>query len=303
MTDRSPSSSTAGRHSSKRATLSAASLGRRLRRCSPRRHPAQQRPLSPRIPRPWAPGRVLIEARLRLRAQRRVSGLGPEGNLLRVPLVGVSVGISSIAELQIDGGFYNRLSITQPRPGARWPAWSTATGDSTCERRGPGGRDQDPHAVGAAWPAVVRHPLRHQAAERLERERPRPRHHRFLRRRSWRPRPCGRCGWSATSALGILGDPTRGDRQNDVADLRRVVRARADQRREIVGEVNGRLDTRAGEAAARHREPRGLAPVRRALYHRRLARRCGVFFGLTARDPSFGFAAGFTYVFNAFTVP
>jgi hypothetical protein len=28
-----------------------------------------------------------------------------------------------------------------------------------------------------------------------------------------------------------------------------------------------------------------------------------VFFGLTTIDPTIGFTAGFTYVFNAFTVP
>ncbi len=28
-----------------------------------------------------------------------------------------------------------------------------------------------------------------------------------------------------------------------------------------------------------------------------------VLLGVTARDPSIGFAAGFTYVFNAFTIP
>ena len=28
-----------------------------------------------------------------------------------------------------------------------------------------------------------------------------------------------------------------------------------------------------------------------------------LFFGLTSHDPSVGFAAGFTYVFNAFPVP
>ena len=43
-----------------------------------------------------------------------VSGL--EGNLLRLPTLGVSFGLSSIAELQIDGGLYNRLSITSRRP-------------------------------------------------------------------------------------------------------------------------------------------------------------------------------------------
>jgi hypothetical protein len=32
-----------------------------------------------------------------------------------LPTIGISIGISSIAELQIDGGFYNRLAITDRR--------------------------------------------------------------------------------------------------------------------------------------------------------------------------------------------
>ena len=39
-----------------------------------------------------------------------VSGL--RGDLLRLPLVGVSIGISSIAEIQIDRRRSHRLSIT-----------------------------------------------------------------------------------------------------------------------------------------------------------------------------------------------
>ena len=46
--------------------------------------------------------------------QYPVSGL--EGNLWRMPTLGVSVGISSIAELQIDGGLYDRLAITKRNP-------------------------------------------------------------------------------------------------------------------------------------------------------------------------------------------
>jgi hypothetical protein len=42
-----------------------------------------------------------------------VSGL--KGNLWRIPSVGISVGISSIAELQIDGGLYDKLYITERR--------------------------------------------------------------------------------------------------------------------------------------------------------------------------------------------
>ena len=49
------------------------------------------------------------------------------------------------------------------------------------------------------------------------------------------------------AGLGILGDPTRGDRQNDVLtygfSLARAVR----QGLEVVGEINGRLDVRDGE--------------------------------------------------------
>ena len=41
---------------------------------------------------------------------------GLKGNLWRVPTIGISVGISSIAEIQIDGGFYNRLNITTGTP-------------------------------------------------------------------------------------------------------------------------------------------------------------------------------------------
>ena len=55
---------------------------------------------------------------------------GLTGQLLRVPLLGVSVGISSIAELQFDGGLYNRLAITDRRP-APLSSLVTATGDST----------------------------------------------------------------------------------------------------------------------------------------------------------------------------
>ena len=40
-----------------------------------------------------------------------------------MPLLGVSVGISSIAEMQIDGGFYNRLAITDRNRGAAVGAW------------------------------------------------------------------------------------------------------------------------------------------------------------------------------------
>ena len=73
--------------------------------------------------------------------------------------------------------------------------------------------------------------------------------------------------------LGILGDPTRGDRQNDVLTYGVSLARAVTQAAELVGEINGRLDTRNGDPPpgtelARH------VPPRRPLYHRRLARRC-----------------------------
>ena len=97
---------------------------------------AQQRPLVTEDPETIGAGRVLLETGLDYGrgVEYPVSGL--TGQLLRVPLIGVSVGISSIAELQFDGGLYNRLAITERDAGAAGVA-----GDGhrrlDVERRGP----------------------------------------------------------------------------------------------------------------------------------------------------------------------
>ena len=92
---------------------------------------AQQRPLVTEDPETIGAGRVLLETGLDYGrgVEYPVSGL--TGQLLRVPLIGVSVGISSIAELQFDGGLYNRLTITERDPTAPLASMVTATGDST----------------------------------------------------------------------------------------------------------------------------------------------------------------------------
>src|SRR5438045_3984775 len=74
---------------------------------------AQQRPLMTEDPEVVGAGRVLIEGGIdgAHHAHYPVSGL--EGNLWRIPVVGLSFGISSIAEIQVDGGPFNHLSITK----------------------------------------------------------------------------------------------------------------------------------------------------------------------------------------------
>ena len=92
-------------------------------RCCRSPRAAQQRPLVTEDPETIGAGRVLLEAGLDYGrgVEYPVSGL--TGQLLRVPLIGVSVGISSIAELQFDGGLYNRLAITERNPTRRWRTW------------------------------------------------------------------------------------------------------------------------------------------------------------------------------------
>jgi hypothetical protein len=74
------------------------------------------------------------------------------------------------------------------------------------------------------------------------------------------------------------------------------------QAAEIVGELNGRVSTRSGDAFP-GTETRGILKLG-ARYTRGSARLdAGVFFGLTSVDPTVGVTVGVTYVFNAFRVP
>jgi len=92
---------------------------------------AQQRPLVTEDPEPIGAGRVLLEGGIDFANDQQYPVSGLEGNLLRVPTIGISVGISSIAEFQIDGGLYDRLNINKRDPNAPLAAELTATGAST----------------------------------------------------------------------------------------------------------------------------------------------------------------------------
>src|SRR3954471_5592232 len=93
---------------------------------------AQQRPLVTEDPEVIGAGLVLLEGGFDYNHDVLYPASGLQGNLLRVPTLGVSFGISSIAELQLDGGLYNSLSIKHrgvgPAPLANQLDF---TGDST----------------------------------------------------------------------------------------------------------------------------------------------------------------------------
>jgi hypothetical protein len=73
------------------------------------------------------------------------------------------------------------------------------------------------------------------------------------------------------------------------------------QEAELVGELNGRVSTRSTPFPGT--ESRGILKLGGRYTRGSIRFDAGVFLGLTSIDPTIGFTAGFTYVFNAFTVP
>ena len=73
---------------------------------------AQQRPLETQDPQPIGAGfvRVGVGTTYERGVFYTLSGL--RGDLLQLPTIGLDVGLSPIADFQLSGGPYNRLSIT-----------------------------------------------------------------------------------------------------------------------------------------------------------------------------------------------
>src|SRR5262245_52319357 len=94
---------------------------------------AQQRPLVTEDPETIGAGRMLIEGGIDWADNMEYPASGLAGNLLRFPTLGLSFGISSIAEFQLDGGLHDRLAINQRDPAAPLAGLVTETGDTTSD--------------------------------------------------------------------------------------------------------------------------------------------------------------------------
>lgn len=261
---------------------------------------AQQRPLVTEDPETVGSGLVLFEAGFdhQREAVYPVSGL--TGNLLRLPTLGVSFGISSIAELQIDGGLYSRLSVTD-RVDAPLSSMLDFDGDETTS--------VEDIVIGTKIRLLSETAGRPSVGIRFATKLPNASNESGLGLDTtdfFASLLIGKTVQSirvvGNAGLGILADPTRGDRQNDVLtyglSLARAVR----QGLEVVGEVNGRLDVRDGEPPP-GTDTRGTFRVGARYTYNTVRLDGGLIIGMTARDPSFGVTAGLTWVFRGFTIP
>jgi hypothetical protein len=262
---------------------------------------AQQRPLVTEDPETIGAGRILVEGGIDWAHDVQFPASGLQGDLLRLPTIGISFGISSIAEFQIDGGLHARLSITERDPNAPLAGFITSAGDTTSDIE---------DAVIATKIRIVPEGARRPAFG--------------LRFATKLPNASNESGLGLdtmdfyATLLGaktvqsvrvvaniggaILSDPIVGNRQNDLF-LYGVSFARAmTQTVELVGELNGRVSMRSGEPFP-GTETRGLLKLGGRFTQGSLRLDAGIFFGLTSIDPTVGFTGGFTYVFNAFKVP
>jgi len=262
---------------------------------------AQQRPLTTEDPEPIGAGRLLIEGGVDFAADNHYTVSGLRGDLWRIPTLGLSIGISPIAELQIDGGLYNHLSIDSRNPNAPLAHMLQIVGDSTS--------DIQDLVIGTKIRLMSERANRPSFAIRFATKLPNASNESglgldttdffasLLGAKTVRSiRFVGNIG------LGILADPTVGNRQNDLLTYGFSLARALTDRAEVVGEINGRASFRSGEPFP-GTESRSILTVGARYTPGSIRFDGGLLIGLTSIDPSIGFTGGITYVFNAFSLP
>jgi len=261
---------------------------------------AQQRPLDTQDPETIGAGRVLIEGGISASHDVTYPASGLKGNLWQAPVVGIHVGLSSIADLQVTGGPYNRLSITSRQP-APLSDVLTATGDST--------QSVEDITIGAKIRLVPEGAVRPGFGFRFATRLPNASRKSGIGQDTTdfgasllaaktvqSVRVVGNVGWV------IMSEPLDGTRQNDVLTYGLSFARAVTNRTEIVGEINGRASVRGGVAAV-GTESRGRLKLGGRFTEGPVRFDGAIFFGLNAVDPTIGMTAGFTYIFNAFRLP
>lgn len=262
---------------------------------------AQQRPLVTEDPETIGAGRVLLESGIEYARDQHYPVSGLNGNLWRLPTIGLSLGLSSIAELQYDGGLRDRLDITSRNPAAPLASIVTATGATT--------HDFEDLVVATKVRLLAETAKRPAVGTRIATKLPNASNESGLgldtidfygsllvAKTVQSVRVVGNIG------AAILSDPTVGNRQNDVFTYGLSFARAMTQQAEIVGEINGRVSTRTGDAFP-GTESRGTMRFGGRYTRGTVRLDAAVFVGLYAADPTFGLTAGVTYVFNAFQVP
>jgi hypothetical protein len=263
---------------------------------------AQSRPLVTEDPETVPAGNILVEGGLDFLHDAYFPASGLRGTLWRIATIGASFGVSSIAEFQLDGGVRNTLKISSRNPAAPLAHMLTleddddSTGDFEDLRFGAKIRvaNETEGRPAFALRFVTRLPnAGNESGLGLDTM---DFHFGVLIGKTVRS-----IRFVGNGGMGILSDPERGDRQNDVVDYGFSVARAVATGVELVFDVNGRASTRSGTPPI-GTESRSMMRFGARLTHRSVRIDGAFLVGITSNDPSWGVSTGVTWVVKAFSV-
>jgi hypothetical protein len=256
---------------------------------------AQQRPLVTEDPETVGANRVLVEGGVEFDRDQFYPATGVTGNVTHGPSFGVSVGLSPVAELQVDGGLLQRLQVTRRQ---------AAPLSSTLNFSG--------NTASSLEDLIVATKLRIVSEDQS--------HPGFGIRFGTKLPTAGHgsgMGLGTTDFFASLlvaktiqsvrtvgnvsilmaGNPIAAQDPVRALGLGVSVARAITNDFEAVGEVNGHLEP-FGSASAPGLESRGVLRLAGRYTHDLLRFDLGLVVGMTSRDPAFGITAGATYVFG-----
>ena len=260
---------------------------------------AQSRPLATEDPETVPAGFILLEGGFDFLAAAPFPASGLKGDLFRIGTFGLSIGVNSSVELQVDGGLRRRLSISSFDPTA--PLAGRYTGD--LESTG----SFDDLSIGAKIRFVTETESRPAFALRFATKLPNVGTENGLGTGTTdflialaTAKTVRSTRVAANFGMAVMAEPSEAATQNRLltygASLARAVATGV----ELVGEINGRVDT--GDDAGPGTETRGAIRLGGRFTRGPVRFDGGLLLGVADADPSWGFTVGFTWVFKAFEV-
>ena len=261
---------------------------------------AQQRPLETQDPETLAGGQVRIEAGIAYARDMSYPLSGLTGNLWQLPVARVVVGLSTIADIELSGGPYDRLDITDRQP-APLADLVKATGSTT--------HAVDDIVVAMKIRAVPESGQRPALGLLLSVRLPNAKHPSGLGQDTTdfsaavlAAKSIAALRVGGNLGVTIMSEPLDASKQNDVLTYGASAVVSLSRQSEVVAEIDGRWSTRPGPAPV-GTESRGNARLGLRTGSSALRVDAAVSFGITAIDPSVGVTAGVTYTFKAFSLP
>ena len=263
---------------------------------------AQQRPLVTQDPESVGEGLILVEVGMDYLRNKHFPVSGLSGNLIRAPKLGLSIGVSSIAEIQVQGISYSRLKVIEQED-ASLSSLLNINGDMTS--------GMDDIIVGAKVRLLGETGIRPAIGVRFVTRLPNARtetglgvdtmgffNSLLIGKTISLSRIVGNIGF------GVLGDPVISNKQNKVLIYGLSVARKISQGAELVAEINGRFNSKWAESTLGTSGESSAFINLGTRYTRGVIRVDGsVLFGLTPRDTNIGLSAGLTLIFRGLNVP